>query len=112
MSETDNKPSKYEWGDEILDRVKYGAMNAQSPSYIAEQVGLTGDFRLHFLQDITNPKTTIGREYRHSLSISTKDVDSTIHFLQLAGDTDAMEIALKRKRLEYISRLKEDLFGL
>ena len=113
MSETNDKPvSKYEWGEEFLDMARYGAMNGHSPSYIAELAGLKGEHRRQFLQDITNPKTTLGREFRSSKSISQQDIETTIHFLQLQGDTDAMDVALKRERIEYIARMKEDLFGL
>ena len=105
-----NKPSK--WDDTILNMVTYGAMNAQSPTVIAENIGLTGELRRQFLLDIVNPKTAIGSEYRKNISIAQKDVETTLHFLQLQGDTDAMEVAIKRERKEYIARIKEDLFGL
>ncbi|MBQ7018737.1 MAG: hypothetical protein IJN06_07020 [Bacteroidales bacterium] len=113
MSETDDKPiSKYDWGNEFLDMAKYGAMNGHSPTYIAELANLRGDMRRQFLRDITNPKTKLGAEFRNGKSLAHQDVETTIHTLQIAGDTDAMEVALKRARLEYITRMKEDLFGL
>lgn len=113
MSEINDKPvSKYDWGEEYLDMAKYGAMNGHSPTHIAELANLKGDMRRQFLRDITNPKTKIGAEFKNAKSLAHQDVAATIHYLQIAGDTDAMEVALKRERLEYITRLKEDLFGL
>ncbi len=112
MSEIENKPQRYEWGSEYLDMVKYGAINGQSPSYIAEFAGFKGELRRQFLQDITNPKTEIGKEYRKNRAISSQDIDTTLHFLQIQGDTDAMDVAIKRESLEYVQRIREDLFGI
>ena len=112
MNGTENKPQKYEWGSEYIDRVRYGAINGQSPSYIAEFAGLKGELRRQFLQDITNPKTELGKEYRRNREISSKDIDTTLHFLQIQGDTDAMGVAIKRETLEYVQRIREDLFGI
>ena len=107
-----NKPQKMEWGEDIINMVHYGAMNGQSPTYIAHMAGLKGEIRLSFLQDITNPKTRLGSEWRKSRDILNEDIDTTLHFLQIQGNTDAMEVAIKRETNEYITRLKEELFGL
>ena len=107
-----NKPQKMEWGDDIIDVFHYGAMNGQSPTYIAYRAGFKGELRQRFLQDITNPKTQLGSEWRKARDILNEDLDSTIHFLQIQGNTDAMEVAIKRETIEYIKRLREELFGL
>lgn len=113
MSETEDKSlRKYEWAEEYFEMVRYGAMNGHSPSHIAQLAGFKGDLRRQFLMDIANPKHKLGIEFRRNRDITKQDVESTIHFLQLQGDTDAMDVALKRERIEYISRMKEDLFGL
>ena len=53
--------------------------------------------------------STYGNALKNAIK---QDIETTIHFLQLQGDTDAMDVALKRERIEYIARMKEDLFGL
>lgn len=113
MSEKNDKPiGKYEWDESYMDMAKYGAMNGHSPTYIAQMAGLKGELRRQFLLDICNKNTKLGNAFFYGRTLATQDVETTIHFLQLQGDTDAMDIAIKQKRLEYISRIKEELFGL
>ena len=109
---SDKLPNKREYSTEVLAQVGSYAQNGSTPSQLATLLQLAGVSRANFIEDICHIGHPLYVVYRHNLQINNDDIDSTLNRLSLAGDTDAMDIVLKRETRDYIAELKQDLFGL
>ncbi len=100
------------YDDEFVARVKDYAVIGLYPVQIAERLGLEGEDRKEFLQDIRTHKHPLREEYLSSRANMVEDLDASLNDLAAAGDVDALELESKIRFNKEVDNLKMELFDV
>lgn len=107
-----SKQSLRPYSEDFVTRMKDFAILQLSPSQVADRMGLVGDERMDFLEDIANILHPISIEYHLALGRGLKDLDLSLSMSATEGDPKALKLAYEVKYKNENDKLKNELFGL
>ena len=98
--------------EEFVAKMKDMAVIGLSPVQIAERMGLEGSDRLRFLNEVTNEKHPLCKEYRLSARHHAEDIDAALNTAAISGDPKALRLEYELRRQDRIDELKRKHFDI
>lgn len=105
------KAARREYDEAFMERCKDLAVIGLYPPQIAERLGLQGRERENFLFDCENPLHPLHDLISTAYTHGQDDIDAALVTMAVSGDTDAIELAMKKRHEDKYLALREELFG-
>ncbi|MGM9763348.1 MAG: hypothetical protein ACI3ZQ_04950 [Candidatus Cryptobacteroides sp.] len=100
------------YSDEFIQKIRDYAVLGLYPSQIAERMGLIGEARRKFLEDIHTENNPLHVAYSISFDSYKGDIDGALNSAALTGDSNALRIVYELNQQDRVDQLKQDLFGI
>lgn len=105
------KQQRLEYTKEFIAQCKDYAVIGLYPPQIAERLGLEGRERENFLYDCSSKLHPLHILTQLAYAHGQDDIQAALVTAATGGDTDAMEIAMKKRHEDNYLAVRKELFG-